>query len=53
MNRRDIALDLYNSFKSGRQTFFASKKKNETNDANEEVRGNSEPKPIALIDRAG
>jgi len=49
MSRRDIALDLYNSFKSGRQTFFASKKKNETNDANEEVRGNSEPKPIGEL----
>ena len=48
MNRRDIALDLYNSFKTlkgGRKTFIS---KNKT----ESVRDNGEPKPIGeLIDQ--
>ena len=49
MSRRDIALDLYNAFKGGRQPFFPSKKKNTTEP---DVRDNSEPKPIGeLIDQ--
>ena len=46
MNRRDIALDLYNAFKGGRTSFFTSKKK--TN-SEPEVRDNSEPKTIGEL----
>jgi len=49
MSRRDIALDLYNAFKGGRQSFFVSKNKNKTNNSNEETRDNSEPKPIGEL----
>ena len=45
MTRRDPALDLYNSFKGGRKSFFGSNKKIST----EEVRDNSEPKPIGEL----
>ena len=44
MSKRDIALDLYNSFKGGRKTFVAKNKPETTRDA-------GEPKPIGeLID---
>ena len=46
MSRRDIALDLYNAFKGGRQSFFPSKKKDIPDP---DVRDNSEPKPIGEL----
>ena len=48
MNRRDIALDLYNTFKGGRKSFFASNSKKIRNEV-EEVRDASEPKAIGEL----
>ena len=48
MSRRDIALDLYNSFKGGRKSFFASNSKKNNNQA-EEVRDVGEPKAIGEL----
>ena len=45
MSGRDLALDLYNAFKSGRKSFITNNKKTVT----EEVRDNSEPKPIGEL----
>lgn len=42
MSKRDIALDLYNSFKGGRSLFVGKKKEN----TNETLRDNSEPKSV-------
>lgn len=47
MNGRDIALDLYNSFKGGRKTFLPNTKK--TNEENVEPRNTGEPKPIGEL----
>lgn len=48
MNRRDIALDLYNSFKTSKVVRKSFITKNKTDD----VRDNGEPKPIGeLIDQ--
>ena len=48
MSRRDIALDLYNSFKGGRKSFFASNLKKNNNQV-EEVRDVGEPKAIGEL----
>ena len=48
MNRRDIALDLYNAFKGGRKSFFANNKKTSLESQNE-VRENNEPKAIGEL----
>lgn len=45
MTRRDIALDLYNSFKGGRKSFFSNKKKM----IEEETRDIGEPKAIGEL----
>ena len=45
MSRRDIALDLYNSFKSGRKSFFGTNRKAVV----EEVRDASEPKALGEL----
>ena len=45
MSRRDIALDLYNSFKGGRKSFFGTNKKTVV----EDVRGASEPKALGEL----
>jgi len=45
MSGRDLALDLYNAFKGGRKSFITNIKKTVT----EEVRDNSEPKPIGEL----
>lgn len=48
MSRRDIALDLYNSFKGGRKSFFASNNKKNKNEV-EEVRDAGEPKALGEL----
>jgi len=49
MSRRDIALDLYNSFKGGRKSFFGANRKTVV----EEVRDASEPKALGELLNSG